>query len=129
VFAALGIQHATRMRHIVIHGLSGSTIFFHIISQTTQFSRGEKLQDIKMCGLIFSTTFAWNISHSKKNWARQIKNVYWSSCTVSVIPVNLNDNWIFSAVVQKIREYQISWKSLQWEPSCSMRTDKQTRQS
>ena len=31
VFAALGIQHAMRMRHIVISGLSGSTIFFHII--------------------------------------------------------------------------------------------------
>jgi hypothetical protein len=57
VFAALGIQHATRMRRIVIRGLSGSTIFFHIIPQTAQFSEGKKLQDIKMCGLIFSTTF------------------------------------------------------------------------
>jgi hypothetical protein len=32
VFVALGIQHAMRMRHIVICDLSGSTIFFHIIS-------------------------------------------------------------------------------------------------
>ena len=31
VFAALGIQHAMRMRHIVICGLSGSVIIFHII--------------------------------------------------------------------------------------------------
>ena len=23
-----------------------------------------------MCGLIFSTTFVWNISHSKKKWAK-----------------------------------------------------------
>jgi len=32
VFVALGIQHAMRMRHIVICGLPGSTIFYNIIS-------------------------------------------------------------------------------------------------
>ena len=29
-FAALGILHAMRMRHIAIRGLSGSTVFIHI---------------------------------------------------------------------------------------------------
>ena len=32
LFVALGIQQAKLMNHIVICGLSGSTIFFHIIS-------------------------------------------------------------------------------------------------
>jgi len=39
VFVALVIQHAKRMRRIFICGLSGSTIFLHIISDTAPFSK------------------------------------------------------------------------------------------
>jgi hypothetical protein len=40
------------------------------------------------CVLIFSTTFVWNISHSKKNWTRyDKKNVRRSSCKVPVMLV------------------------------------------
>jgi uncharacterized membrane protein len=38
VSVVLGMQHAMRMHH-VIHGLSVSTVFCHIILQMTQFSR------------------------------------------------------------------------------------------
>jgi len=37
VFVALGTQREMCMRHIVIRGLPGSTIFFHIISQKARF--------------------------------------------------------------------------------------------
>jgi len=32
LLVALSIQHGQRLRHIVIYGLSDSTIFFHTIS-------------------------------------------------------------------------------------------------
>jgi hypothetical protein len=59
-----------RMRHIAICALSGSTKFFHIISQTAQISEGGgQVLNIE-CVLIYSATFVWNISNSNKIWAR-----------------------------------------------------------
>jgi hypothetical protein len=68
VCAALGIHHAMRMHHIVICGLSGSKYFFTYLINSIIFEK--EVIEPEMCVLIFSTTFVWNISHSKKNWAR-----------------------------------------------------------
>jgi len=43
VFIALGNQHAMRMRHIVIRGLPGCTVFFYIISLTARILEKNKL--------------------------------------------------------------------------------------
>jgi len=42
VFVALGIELEMRMGHIAIYGLTGSTTFFHTVSQTAPFSGKKK---------------------------------------------------------------------------------------
>jgi hypothetical protein len=53
---ALGIQYAMRMCHIVICGLTGSTIFCNLSHKKHDY-REKKVIEHKMRVLIFSTTF------------------------------------------------------------------------
>jgi len=39
---------------------------------------------------------------------------------------DFNETWISSTYFREIPNYEMSWKSVQWEPSNSMRTDGQT---
>ena len=82
----------------------------------------------KMCDLIFSTNFVWNISHSKKNSGIFYhKYIEGAARNVPVFFQILMD-FDFSLQIFEKPSNQFSWKSIQWELSCSMQMDRPTDQ-
>jgi hypothetical protein len=67
---ALVIQHAKRMRHIMLSSVACPDLqYFYTLSHKRHDFR-QKVPEHKTCVLIFSTTFVWNISLSEKKWAK-----------------------------------------------------------
>ena len=75
------------MRHIVVCELPRSAKFCHLSHNRHDLKKNGN--EYKMRGFVSSTTFVWNISHSKKNLARYDKNVYWSLCNAPIILVRM----------------------------------------
>ena len=73
VSAVLVIQHAKRMRRIMLSGASVAVPYFSTSHKRHDFR--EKVIGHKMSVLIFSTIFVRNISHSKKN-----SSIYYNKC-------------------------------------------------
>ena len=83
---------------------------------------GKNLLNIK-CVLIFST-FVWKISHSKNNSLRHdYKRTYILHVSYPLFLWDFNKTLILMTDFQEVLTHKISWKSAQWEPSHSMRTD------
>jgi hypothetical protein len=110
---------------IVVCDLAHCMRFLHIISLKAPFSKKNVIEH-KTCFSIFSTRFVWNIFHSWKNWER---------CDQKCILVFMSSSFYSCPILMKLQlsghsrntlKYQISWKSVQWEPSCFMRTDGRT---
>ena len=71
VSASFVIQHTKRMRLIVLLSVSCTAIpYFSTVSHKPHDFRRKKVLEHKTCVLIFSATVVWNISHSKRKWAR-----------------------------------------------------------
>jgi len=100
-----------------------TTVFFHIISYS------KNVTEDKVCVLIFSTNFVWNISHCKE-WVR-----YDQKC----ILVSMYSTWwsyqilmeleLSRLIFRIILKYKISWKYVPWEPNYSMWTGQMDRQT
>ena len=132
----------------IICGLSVSARFFpHYLINSTIF--GKTLLNIK-CVFWFSVQLLSELFLILGRVQRVIFiNVHRSSCEVPVVirsrcsgperartqtpffcsvPLFLcycNETWICSTDFHKILKYQISWKSVQWQPSCSMQACRQ----
>ena len=91
MFVTLGIQHAMHMRHLVICGLSGCTMFPHYLINGTIF---EEVVDNKMC--VFSLQLLSKAFLILSRTERDVmKYVHRSSCKVIVIVFRFKRNLYF----------------------------------
>jgi hypothetical protein len=121
------IKYATRMRRIILSFVASLAPPHFTTLYHKRHDFRNKVYGRKMCVLISSTTFICEISRYRKNSARychNCKNVFTSPTRYSCyILIRLG---FFSTDLRKILQYPVSSKSVQWEPSCSMRTDRRT---
>jgi hypothetical protein len=69
--------------------------------------------------------FLFNIYHFK-NSSRYYCKFKKSSCKMPLILADFNQTCTLSADRLKRLKYEVLYKSVKWEPSCSMRTDGRT---
>jgi hypothetical protein len=111
------------MRHFVICGQSGSVFFPHYLKNGT--SLGKTLL------LIIKSVFLFSLRHLSEIFLilrriqrDMIKNIYIGlHAKYPLFLSDFNATRIFSTDFRKILKYEISRKSIQWETSCSKRTD------
>jgi hypothetical protein len=102
---ALVIQHVKYMSHIVICGLSESTIYLHIISYMAQFS-GKKIGH-KICVLTFMQLLSETFPILRGIRRGIIINAHKSSSRALVTLVKSQSNLILLDGFSKILKHQI----------------------
>ena len=94
---------------------------FPLLSHERHVFRRKVIQN-KVCVLISSTTFVCNSSHSQWDTIINVHDLH--------VKYQLLLSYFYQIcpsgqiLKKKILRYQISWKSIQWEHNCPMRTDR-----
>ena len=69
-FSVLVTQHAKCMRRVRLQSAACLTVPYFVTSFHNRYGFRKNVTEHKMCVLSFYTTFAWNISHTKRNSMR-----------------------------------------------------------
>jgi hypothetical protein len=128
VFVALGIQHAMRTSRLTASSVAFPPLQYFSTSphKRHDLEKESRFLDIKRV-FSFSIQVLPETSLILRRTVRHIiKNVCRSSCKYPLFLSDFNETWIFSINFSKKNpsKYQISWKSVQWEPSWTMPTDR-----
>jgi len=98
--------------------------FPHYLINGTIFVTKKKLLNTKCVFWFLSTTFVWKSFFILRRIERDVMkkgNSLHVKCQLFLS--DFNETWTSSTQFRKVLKYKISWKSVQWKPSCSMRTD------
>ena len=101
VFVALGIQRAMRIRHIIICGLPGFSVFFHIIAW---LSRKKKYWTQNASFDLLYKCFVWNIFNSNEKFSKKLPQIYiYKGLHVkyALFLSDFNDTLIFRKIFEK----------------------------
>ena len=128
VSVALVIQHAMRMRHISIVAWPAVPYF----SKLSQKRRDLKKKSFWTQNVCFD--FLYNFCLQHLSFWEELSEIWSKMCIGlhvkhSLFLLQFNGTGIFCTVFRKILKYQILIQSIQWEWSCSVRTDRQTSRS
>jgi hypothetical protein len=116
MFVALVIQRAMRMRHIFYN-------IFHVISLRARFSKNSHWTQ-NVCFDFLYDLYLKHFSFWEEMSEILLKMYIGVHVKCRLLLADCNETWIFSRGFRKILNCQISWKSVQWEQSCSMRSDR-----